>query len=87
MIKIKLGDKVKDKVTGFEGIAIGLTTWLHGCRRVTIQPQELKDGKPIEAISFDEPQIEIVKKKKVKEGNHRTGGPRQEAIRRTDATR
>jgi len=38
MKKIKLGDKVKDTITGIQGIAIGRTTWLTGCDRITIQP-------------------------------------------------
>jgi hypothetical protein len=34
MDTVNLGDKVKDRITGLEGIAIGVTTWLYGCRRV-----------------------------------------------------
>lgn len=46
MSKINLGDKVKDSVTGFSGIAIGRTTWLHGCDRITVQPEGVdKQGK------------------------------------------
>ena len=72
---INLGDKVKDSVTGFIGIAVGRTTWLHGCDRITVQPEGLnKEGKLFENQNFDEPQLEVVKPKKVKEGNHKTGG-------------
>jgi hypothetical protein len=83
MTKINLGDKVKDTVTGFVGIAIGRTTWLHGCDRITVQPTGLtKEGKVFEAQSFDEPQLEIIGKKVKKEGNHRTGGPRPEVFQK-----
>ena len=72
---IKLGDKVKDSVTGFTGIAIGRTTWLHGCDRITVQPEGVnKEGKIYENNGFDEPQLIVLKVKKVKEGNHKTGG-------------
>ncbi|MBX9877654.1 MAG: hypothetical protein K2Y22_04280 [Candidatus Obscuribacterales bacterium] len=61
MIEVKLGDRVRDKVTGFEGIATGITVWLHGCRRVVIQPEKLgTDGKLIESWTFDEPGLEIL---------------------------
>lgn len=59
--EIHLGDVLKDTITGFKGVAIASTNWLNGCVRVTLQPQELKDGKPIEAQTFDVEQLEIVK--------------------------
>lgn len=72
---VQLGDKVKDSVTGFTGIAIGRTTWLHGCDRIIVQPEGVnKDGKLFETNSFDEPQVVVIKAAKVKEGNHKTGG-------------
>lgn len=75
--KIELGDKVKDPISGLVGIAIGKTVWLYGCARITVQPEGCdKTKKPFDSISVDEPQLEIVKRKKVKEGNHTTGGPR-----------
>ena len=75
---ICLGDKVKDSITGFSGIVVGITTWLYGCKTVGIQPQELKDGQPIEAkwiddgrvIKIDDKPSEIPDDKPIK-----TGGP------------
>ena len=85
---ITLGDKVKDSVTGFVGIAVGRTTWLHGCDRIIVQPEGLtKDGKTFENCSFDEPQLEVIRPKKVKEGNHRTGGPRPEVRQKEGVSR
>lgn len=58
---LKLGDKVKDRVSGFEGVAIARTVWLNGCVRWTIQPDGLdKDGKLREANTFDDHQLEVV---------------------------
>ncbi len=77
MKKINLGDKVKDTVTGFTGIAIGETLWLNGCTRFVVQPEGVnKDGKVFETESIDENQLVVLKAKKVKEGQHETGGPR-----------
>jgi hypothetical protein len=60
MKTIPLGSLARDIVTGFTGVIIGKTQWLNGCNRVTIQPRELKDGKPIESHCFDIEQIEIL---------------------------
>lgn len=56
----ELGKKGKDKITGFTGILTSRCEFLTGCNRYCIQPTELKDGKPIDGIYFDEAQIEIV---------------------------
>lgn len=74
---IKLGDIVRDTVTGFEGVVVAEHQWLHGCRRLSVQPQKLHDGKPIESQTFDDPQLELVSPKKVKRKTN-TGGPRNE---------
>jgi hypothetical protein len=55
MNKLKLGDHVKDRITGFGGIAIARTDWLYGCTRYGVQSEELdKDGTPVEVQWFDE---------------------------------
>ena len=73
---IKLGDKVRDRVTGFKGIAVGKTTWLTGCDRITVQPEGVtKEGKLFETFSFDVDTLEVVGTRKIKEGQRRTGGP------------
>ena len=77
---IDLGDKAKDTITQFEGIVICISKWLHGCRRFTLQPTELKDGKPVEAMSFDEPQLVLVEKSSA-HSTADTGGPRPEPQR------
>lgn len=85
---IGLGDKVKDSITGFSGIVIGKTVWLHGCTRITVQPDKLdKDGKIREAQTFDEPQLVVVKAKKAKEGSHKKGGPRPEVAGRMSVSK
>lgn len=59
---IELGDKVRDRVTGYTGIVIGEATWLYGCKRLVIQSQDLKDGKPVDSLNIDEPQAELLEK-------------------------
>jgi hypothetical protein len=57
---IELGMKVRDLITGIEGIVTARTEWLNQCNRYVVQPQETKDGKPVESSSFDEMDLEIV---------------------------
>lgn len=57
---VALGDRAKDTVTGLTGIVTGITYWLHGCIRVGLQPEEIKDGKVTEAVWFDQSQLVVV---------------------------
>lgn len=61
-MNINLGDRAKDRITGFIGIVVAEMHWLYGCRRLTLQPETLKDGKTQERESFDEPQLEVVER-------------------------
>jgi hypothetical protein len=83
-MEIKIGDIVRDGVTGFEGMAVAITEWLHGCKRVTVQPQKLHEGKPIEAVTFDYPQLVVVQAKD-HQPLRKTGGPRPEPSRKPSA--
>ena len=70
-----LGDRVKDKVTGFCGLVTAKTTWMNGCVRVGVQSEKLKDGIPQEVQWIDEAQLTVVKRGIVKPGYEDTGGP------------
>lgn len=86
-MSVELGDKVKDSITGFVGIAVAVTKWIHGCDRIAVQPQGVKeDGQPYEACNFDVLQLVVVEKAVVKPSNassepvrtKATGGPRND---------
>lgn len=72
---ISLGDKVKDKVSGFSGIATCRHEYLNGCDRFTVQPPVGKDGKLPDEMTFDEPQLKVLKSAVVEMGSKLTGGP------------
>jgi len=72
---IELGDIVKDSISGFKGVVVAITDWVNGCRRLTLQPQEMKDGKPIENHTFDIEQVDLVKKAKTQTAIATHGGP------------
>lgn len=82
--EIELGDTVRDRITGYQGVAIARTEWLHGCRRITVQAPELKDGKPVDSATFDEPQLVLVQSAEEAREQVRTGGPQPEPERHSE---
>lgn len=77
-MKIKLGEKYKDSITGFEGVATAMTEFQYGCIRYCLESKELKDGKPVECW-FDEQRLVVPKNVRGTSGG--PGGP--VAARRT----
>ncbi len=71
---IKLGEKVRCKITGFTGIATAKVEYLNGCIQYCIQPRmKPKDNEKPKTTYIDVDQLEIVgagKKVKAK----KTGG-------------
>lgn len=55
---IELGQKAKDKITGFEGILTGRAQYLYGCDQYVITPPAI-EGKCGNGEWFDEGRIEI----------------------------
>jgi hypothetical protein len=80
---LTLGQYARDTITGFEGIIICESKWLHGCKRFTLQPTKLTEkGTPVEPQTFDEPQLELVVKGQTAVSTGDKGGPRPEPQRR-----
>ena len=58
---IKLGQEVRDIVTGFTGIATVRADHLFGCIRIGVKPQGFdKDGRIQDHEFFDEAALEVV---------------------------
>ena len=72
---VKLGDKARDTVTGFEGTVTSRTEYISGCTRVGLQPGVDKDGKIPDAQHFDEPMLEVLGQAIAPKTSDR-GGPR-----------
>jgi hypothetical protein len=58
--KFALLSKVKDTVTGFSGVVMSATNYLTGCDRYSVQPTELKDGRPQDPYAIEEWRLELV---------------------------
>ena len=87
---VKLGNKVRDTLTGFAGVAVARTEWLYGCSRIGIEPTELKDGKPIETQWFDEQRVEMVEDTRPTvsaASSASSGGPQRDPSRAVAPTR
>lgn len=57
---IKLGQEVRDRVTGFKGIVTVKLEFINGCRRVEVQPKVDKKGEMLDSATFDEPNLEVI---------------------------
>lgn len=69
---IQLGERYRDTITGFEGIATARFEYLHGCVRWNLTG--VLNGEPKD-FAFDEPQLEPVPAEKFTP-TRTTGGPR-----------
>jgi hypothetical protein len=91
--EIALGSKVRDRISGYTGIAVGRTIYLYGCIRVEVDSTSLQEGRLVEPCVFDELQLEVLETPEttgigttpIKKA--RTSGPRPSVGRRLDFTR
>jgi hypothetical protein len=81
---VQLGSIVRDRITGFQGIAFGRHEYLTGCNKITIQPQGVdKDGAPRKSEWFDEQTLDVLEPMReglIDEGDV-VGGPMDEPRR------
>jgi hypothetical protein len=80
--KFPLGELVKDKITDFKGTIVCQSRYLTGCLRYSVQAQELKDGKPVDWVAFDEDQLISLGSNINHETKNPAGPPRFEVDRR-----
>ncbi len=71
---IEIGRKVKDKITGFSGVATGRVEYLTGCNQILVQPPVGKDGSYRDSLWIDEQKLDVVGTTKVKLDNSRSPG-------------
>ena len=83
---IRLGQKVRDRISGLEGIAVARAEWLYGCSRVVVQAPVNKDHEIPDGQWVDEPQLEVIAPSELPEQTkeqRRAGGPVSVAPTRT----
>jgi len=61
--EIEHGMRVRDPITGFQGIAVGKARWITGCDRIAVRGElgedESNHTHP-DLVHIDEPKLEIV---------------------------
>lgn len=78
--KFRLGNRVKDIVTGFTGIATAKCEYLNGCIQYCVKPPVKEEDKMPEGIYIDEGQLEFVDSGLIMPKKE-TGGPQQDTPR------
>lgn len=58
---IKLGDRVRDMVSGYEGLASAECHWMSGNHTFVIDRESLHEGKMVAGLSFDASRLVVVK--------------------------
>jgi len=66
---VEVGDLAQDQVTGFQGIVTLRSCFLYGCMRVALQPEKLEKGEVAKDAFFDEAQMIVITKQKIKGNN------------------
>lgn len=75
IFQFPLGSVLKDCITGFEGIVMGRTEYITGCKHYGLACRELKDGKPMDWEWFDESRLTLVSISIPLLKTNDTGGP------------
>ena len=75
--KFDLGDRVRDNITGFEGVITGFAKYLNGCINYCLKPTDLdKKGEMKDGQWVDEPQLFLVAAEVLPAPVASAGGPR-----------
>jgi hypothetical protein len=70
-----LGHRVKDRVTGFKGVAVSIAFDLYGCVQVAVDPGIDSAGKCLDSLWFDVSRLKITDRQPVMEQPNFYFGP------------
>lgn len=59
-MKILMGQKAKDVITGFQGIVTGKAQYITGCEQALLVPPVKPDGEFVSGNWFDEDRLDLV---------------------------
>lgn len=79
-MEIKLGNKVRDLITGYEGVATAKVEYINGCIQYCVKPKIGADGKMPDPEYIDSQQLEVIEAE-VKMKSSPTGGPQRDCPR------
>lgn len=64
--KFSNGDKVKEKISGFQGIITGCVSYLTGCNQYLVTAKSKDKNSDSERVWFDEGRLHLLKKQAFK---------------------
>lgn len=73
-MNIQLGQKVRDKITGFAGTVTGHCEYISGCNQTLVVPGTKEDGSLIGAEWFDDQRLEVTDATPIVLDNSKTPG-------------
>lgn len=59
---MRLGDKLKDRITQFQGVATGRVEYITGCTQFLLAPPVKGAGEAVEPRWFDDARLDVVEK-------------------------
>jgi len=59
-MEVQLGQKVKDKITGFEGIVVARCEYLNGCIQYQVKPKVNEKNESSKEQWIDDQQLEVI---------------------------
>lgn len=57
---IQLGQTVRDRITGFQGVVTGIVNYISGCHQALVTPRVKDDGSASDANWYDLQRLELV---------------------------
>lgn len=79
---IKLGQRVRDRITGFTGMVTGRCEYISGCHQVLVVSPVDSSGKLVESQWYDEQRCEVTDAEAFTLDNSKTPGCDMEAPKR-----
>ena len=77
---IELGSRVREIISGLEGIVVARSQYLTGCNGYGIQPGLDKDGKVPDATWFDENRLQVMELPRKEALEHISGAKRYDSV-------
>lgn len=74
-MEICIGVKVRDRITGFEGIVTGHVRYLTGCDQFLVQPPVKEGNDFVEARWFDVNRLDVIEADVVRIDTVKAAGP------------
>jgi hypothetical protein len=79
---VKLGQRVRDSISGFEGVVTGRAEYISGCHQALVAPTVTAEGAFRNSEWFDEQRLQVLNAPAVVLDNGKTPGADRQAPRR-----